>query len=288
MKNTFILNGLLFAALWASASSAAKFGLLSAEPMVLFDIRFFGAGFLLLLYALLVERQRLPRGDEWKQLAVFGLLNTTIYLGFFVFAMKQVAAGIGSLATATNPLLITVLSAFWARKKVDTGEWVAIALGMTGVAIATYPLLQNSFATPEGLLLLFLSMISYSAATIYYSEIDWKLSRSSINGWQNVMAGVMSIPIVWFFHDKENHFDVRFWGAELWLMIPVSVLAIQVWLKLLQTDAVRASLFLFLCPVFGFLYATLLLDEPFTWHTVAGTAFVLAGLWIGQRVRKRV
>lgn len=286
MKNTFILNGLLFAALWASASSAAKFGLLSVEPMVLFDIRFFGAGTLLLLYALLVERQRLPRGGEWKQLLVFGLLNTTIYLGFFVFAMKQVAAGIGSLATATNPLLITVISAFWTRKKVEKGEWLAIALGMTGVAIATYPLLQNSFATPQGLLLLFLSMVSYSAATIYYSEIDWKLSRSSINGWQNVIAGLMSIPLIWLFHKEDNHFDARFWGAEIWLMIPVSVLAIQVWLKLLKTDAVRASLFLFLCPVFGFAYATFLLDEPFTWYTVAGTAFVLTGLWIGQRVRR--
>ncbi|WP_420152673.1 DMT family transporter [Siphonobacter sp.] len=283
MKNSFWGTGLLFAALWSSASVAAKFGLQSAEPMLLFDIRYFGAGILLLTYALGVEKQRLPQGKEWLQIATFGLLNTVVYLSLFVFAMKQVAAGIGSLAIALNPLLISVLSAFWTGQKVASKQWTAIALGMAGVALATYPLLQNSFATPQGLLLLFLSMLSYSVATIYFSGIDWKLSRSSINGWQTLMAGLICLPLVFVFHEKPNLFDTRFWASEVWLTIFVSVLAVQLWLKLLHTDAVRASLFLFLCPVFGFAYATFLLGEPFSWYTGLGTVLVLVGLWMGQK-----
>lgn len=228
----------------------------------------------------------MPQGKEWLQLLLFAVLNTVIYLGLFVFAMKQVAAGIGSLAIAINPLLISIISAFYTGKSVRSKAWIAIVLGMAGVAIATYPLLQNSFATPQGLLLLFLSMLSYSVATIYFSEIDWKLSRSSINGWQALISGVICLPLIYFFHEKESHYDNRFWATEVWLIIFVSVAAVQLWLKLLKDDAVRASLFLFLCPVFGFAYATFLLGEPFTLYTAAGTVLVLIGLWIGQRSGK--
>ncbi|MFT4032724.1 MAG: DMT family transporter [Siphonobacter sp.] len=286
MKNSFIYAGILFAALWASASAAAKFGLRSVEPMVLFDIRFIGAGLLLLGYAFLIEKQPLPKGREWLQLFIFGLLNTAIYLTLFVFAMKEVAAGIGSMLTATNPLLISIMLALWTRKRIQVTAWVAIALGMTGIAIATYPLLLDSYATPRGLLYLGLSMVAYSAGTIYFSEVKWNLSRTSINGWQTLIAGIVCIPLAYGFHKEINVFDTRFWAAEAWLMIPVSVIAVQLWLWLLKTNAVKASLFLFLCPPFGFLYATFLLGESFTLYTLAGTILVLIGLWIGQKIPK--
>jgi probable blue pigment (indigoidine) exporter len=283
---SFLLTGLLFAALWASASAAAKFGLRSAEPLVLFNIRFFIAGALLLAYAYGVEQQPLPRGRrEWTQLAVFGLLNTALYLSLFVLAMKTTAAGIGSLATATNPLFISLLTAFWVGKPVAAREWGGVALGIAGVALATYPLLQNSYATTTGLLLLGGSMISYSIGTIYYSERTWTLSRSALNGWQTILSAVMLLPLTGYLYEGRNRFDVTFWASEFWLVVLVSVLAVQLWLRLLRADAVRASLFLFLCPIFGFAYATLLLGEPFTWQTVAGTVLVLLGLWLGQRRR---
>ncbi len=287
MKPTpFLLTGLLFAALWASASAAAKFGLRSAEPLVLFNVRFFLAGLLLLAYAYGVERQPLPRGREWRQLAVFGFLNTALYLSLFILAMKTTAAGIGSLATATNPLFISLLTAFWVGKPVAARAWGAVALGIAGVGLATWPLLENSYATTTGLLLLGGSMVSYSIATIYYSEQVWTLSRSALNGWQTLFAAVMLLPLTGYRYEGRNRFDGMFWAAEFWLVVLVSVVAVQLWLRLLRADPVRASLFLFLCPIFGFTYATLLLGEPFTWQTVAGTALVLLGLWLGQRKPK--
>src|SRR5690606_32356030 len=111
MKNIFI--GILFAMLWASASVATKFGVLSVPPLVLANIRFFIAGILLLSYSWINSRRtnfRLPTKTEWKHLAIFGLFNTTLYLGLYVYAMKYTAAGIGSLAVSTNPLIIVLLS----------------------------------------------------------------------------------------------------------------------------------------------------------------------------------
>ena len=95
MKNNII--GLVFAMLWASASVATKLGLLSAQPLVIANVRFFLAGFLMLLGAHVLRKYRLPERDEWQPILIYGLLNVTIYLGLYVLAMQELSAGVGSL-----------------------------------------------------------------------------------------------------------------------------------------------------------------------------------------------
>ncbi|MRS64878.1 DMT family transporter [Larkinella terrae] len=279
-----LLPGLLFAALWASASAATKFGVLSADPLVLANTRFLIAGPLMLAVAHGIQRGPLPNRTEFKRLTLFALLNTTIYLGAFVLAIRQVSAGIGSLSTATSPLFITLLSAIWLKRPVRWYEFAGIFIGMLGVLVATYPLLQNSFATVPGLLILLGGMISVSLATVYYTRFRWKLPNLVINGWQVLIGGFLLLPFTFLFGNfEQSHFDTRFWGSVFWLIIPVSVISLQIWFYLVRQDAVKASLWLFLCPIFGFTYSSILLDEPLSVYTFLGTALVLVGLYLGQR-----
>jgi probable blue pigment (indigoidine) exporter len=276
-------TGILFAILWASASVAGKFGLFSAEPLVLFNLRFFGAGLVLLFFVYGFRRDRLPKGVEWKQLSVFGALNTTLYLGLFVIALSEVTPGITTLAVALNPLLIGVLSAVWAKRKVLAREWIGIVIGSAGVFIAAYPHLKTNFASAEGLVLLGFSQLAYSVGAVYYADVDWKISRITINAWQVFIGGLLLLPFTLLVYQNESTFDLRFFLALAWLIIPVSVIAVQLWLRLLKADAVRASMWLYLCPVFGFLYAWILVGEPLGYYTFAGTALVLGALYLGQK-----
>jgi drug/metabolite transporter (DMT)-like permease len=285
MKN--ILAGFAFAALWASASTVTKYGLQSAHSLVIANVRFFIAGVLMLLFAHLLRGYRLPQRQEWFPLALYGFLNITAYLGLFAIAIQYVSAGIGSLAIATNPLIISILSAIWLGRKAKWVEWIALSLGMIGVGIATYPLLQNSYATPEGLWILFFTMLSYSIGTIYYSGKKWTLPILTINGWQVFFGGVFLLPFTFLMADmSKDTYDTRFWGVIIWLVIGVSVGAVQLWLYLLKIDPVKAAMWLFLCPIFGFIYANLLLKEPITSYTFIGTALVLIGLYLGQKSKQ--
>ncbi|WP_461054595.1 DMT family transporter [Spirosoma arcticum] len=287
-----ILPGLLFAALWASASVATKFGVQSVHPLILANVRFFIAGTGMLLFAYGVQRNRAQRArDSWPtrtefgQLTIFALLNTTIYLGAFVLALKEVSAGIGSLSTATNPLFIALLSALWLRRMPRRNELGGLLLGIIGVGVATYPLLQNSYATISGLVILLVGMVSVSAATVYYARIEWRLPTLVINGWQVLIGGLLLLPFTLLFADfGASHYDGRFWASVFWLILPVSVAALQLWFYLVRQDAVRASLWLFLCPIFGFIYSYLLMDEPITGYTIVGTGLVISGLWLGRKL----
>lgn len=288
MKNVVI--GVLFAILWSSASVATKFGVLSVSPLILANTRFFIAGILLLAFTYLFFKHksyRLPTRREFIQLSVFGLLNTTIYLGLYVFAMKYTAAGIGSLAVSTNPLIISIISGYVINRTPTGKEWFGIIVSMAGIAIATYPLLNGNTTTNTGIILLITSMISVSFASVYYAKVNWALPNLLINGWQVLLGGVFLLPFTIYFSNFSNlALDIRFWVSVLWLSIAVSIAGLICWFYLLKLDTVKASLWLFLCPLFGFLFAWLLMDEPITGFTCVGTLLVLSGLFIGQRKSK--
>jgi probable blue pigment (indigoidine) exporter len=279
-----LVTGLLFAFLWASAAVATKYGIRSADPLILANIRFLLAGGGMLLYAYIFKEATLPKGKEWQQLIIFGFLNTTIYLSCFVIAMKSVSAGIGSLSTATSPLFIMMISALWLKRRLRWYEITGMLLGLTGVAVATYPLLENAHATVSGILILMGGMLSVSVATVYYARVKWTMSNLAINGWQVFLGGLLLFTVTFLTGNfSDSKFDLQFWLAAGWLIIPVSVIALQLWFYLVNKDAVKASLWLFLCPVFGFFFSWLLLHEPITWFTLAGTVLVVSGLYLAQR-----
>jgi drug/metabolite transporter (DMT)-like permease len=228
------------------------------------------------------KERKLPNNKEWIQLIVFGTLNTALYLGIFIIALKEVAAGITTLMLALNPLMISIITSLWLKRKIAPSEWGSIALGITGVGVATFPLIQNGYASPLGIALLIVSMLAYSIAAVYYSSVPWTLSRMTINGWQVLIGGLILLPFTLIFEGGHTQFDFRFWMSLAWLVVPVSILAVQLWLHLLKEDTVKASLWLFLCPIFGLVYASFLLHEPFSTYTVIGALMVIGSLLWGQ------
>ena len=279
-----IFAGLIFAALWGSGSVATKLGLKVSQPLLLINTRFFLAALIMLATSLLVNKDRFPKRNEWLPLLVCGILSMAIYPSAFVYAMKHVTAGIGTLGSATCPLIISVLNAVWLRKRITWNIWTGLFIGLVGIAVAIYPLLLNARATPTGVFLLTFSMLCYSVGTVYYQSVTWTLPRLSINGWQVLFGGIVLLPFTGFvFEIADNDFNPTFWFSVLWLVIPVSIIAVQIWLYLLKAEPTQASLWLFLCPIFGFFYSYLLTGEPITIYTIIGTALVIGGLYLGKK-----
>jgi drug/metabolite transporter (DMT)-like permease len=287
MRLKFIWVGIIFAILWSSASAATKIGLQSAQPFVIAVSRFFLAGGIMLGFSHGIMRKRLPEGGEWKQLIIYGLLNISIYLGLYVLSMQQIAAGIGSLGTATNPVMISFISALFFGQRLTLKNIASLLLCMAGVFVAAYPLLQNSYASTGGILILIASMLSYSLGAIYYSRKNWHdLNTLTINGWQTLLGGVFLLPVLFLtYRHSKNSFDYRFIGSVAWLVIPVSIGAVQCWLWLLTVSPLKAAYWLFLCPVFGFIIASFTLHEPLGIYTLMGVLLVIAGLYIIQYQR---
>ena len=287
-RGKLILAGITFAFLWASASAATKVGLSAVQPMVVFVPRFFLAAAIMLLISHAGMKKRLPQGKEWKQLAVYGLFNISLYLGIYVVGMTGTSAGLGSLATATNPVFISLLSAIWLRKPLQPLTILSLLLCLAGVAVAAWPLLAASYATPLGLSLVLASMIAYSVGAIYFSASSLGgLHIFTVNGWQTLFGGLFLLPVmIWQYDPALNSFNLTWLLSTLWLIGPVSMAAVLLWLFLLKDNPVKASFWLFLCPVFGFGISAVLMHEPLSLFTLAGVALVIGGLCLVQMRKK--
>jgi probable blue pigment (indigoidine) exporter len=131
---------------------------------------------------------------------------------------------------------------------------------------------------------LLLSMVSYSMGAIYISGKKWNnLSIITINGWQILLGGVFLFPLaLYFYMPEKNQFTIEFWSSVLWLAIPVSIFASQLWLWLLNINPIKAGFWLFLCPLFGALIAAILLHDPISIYTLIGIILVIAGLFFSR------
>lgn len=232
--------------------------------------------------------KRLPSGQEWKQLSIYGLLNISIYLGAYIVAMQEVSPGLGSLAIATNPVFISLMSSIFFGQRLRPAILISLLLCSAGVTLAAWPLIQQSMATPFGIGLLMSSMLVYSIGTLYFSRQPWSdLHILTINGWQTLLGGVFLLPAAALtFDPAKNVWDTHFFGSVLWLALPVSILAVQLWLFLLRDNPVKAAFWLFLCPVSGYVIANVLMKEPVGLYAVAGMLLVIAGLYLVQRSKK--
>ncbi|HEY0670059.1 MAG TPA: DMT family transporter, partial [Sphingobacteriaceae bacterium] len=132
----WVIAGVLFSLLWASASSATKIGLDAAQPLFIAVLRFGIASVIMLAYAHMAKGYSLPAGREWVDIAVYGLLNISIYLGCYVFAMQEVTASIGAIATATNPVFISLMSVFFLKKRLTWNVILSLMICIAGVFCA--------------------------------------------------------------------------------------------------------------------------------------------------------
>lgn len=223
----------------------------------------------------------MPNNREWKQLMIYGALNITAYLGFYVIAMQNVSAGFGSLAVATNPVFIALFASFFLGYKLRLRAVISMLICFIGVSIVAYPLMQTGLTTYEGIFFMTLSMVSYSIGTLYYSRQNWDgLHILTINGWQTLMGGVFLMPFLIYTYDGAiNNYDFAFWLSVSWLALPVSIAAVLLWLYLLREHPIKASYWLFLCPIFGFFIARLFVSEPINLYTALGVLLVIVGLY---------
>jgi probable blue pigment (indigoidine) exporter len=281
-----ILEGLLFSILWASATVATKFAVHSVDPFLLTLLRFLVVALVLQAFAFLFRRKssRLPTKQEFRQLFILGVLNVTVYMTGYLIAIKTVSAGLISLFSASNPLILILLSALVLKKKLSMQQRIGIAIAFSGLVLAAIPNLKDSHATFWGLIAFVAGITSLSFGSIYYSKTNIKLSKMSVNTWQISIGGLLFVPIV-ALNTGNNylHADLNFYLSFAWLVVPVTIIAYALWLKLLDADPVKAGIWLFLTPVLSYIMAVLIMHEHITPYGVGGAILVVTGLLYSRR-----
>ena len=281
--------GLLFAFLWASGPIAAKIGFKGSPPLTILDARFFLAATIMLTINYGIQRHNpRPKRSDWKHIVILALTNSTIYLGLCWLALLQISAGVLNLFIACNPFLVAIFSSLWLGRKVTSQEWLGMIVSAVGLVIATAPSLVGSHASISGVLMAIIAVVTYAFGSVYFKWAKVELSGRLINGWQIAIGGLILFPFAAALNGPTLPTITPNLVVGLsWSVIAISICGIILWFYLLKKDPVRANMWMFLTPVFGYLQAALVLGEPIRVTDIIGTVFVLMGLVVSGTIELR-
>ncbi len=283
-------TGLLFTMLWGTGSVAVKFGLHSADALILAAVRFIGMGLIFGPYYCFLKKERFwPNKAEWKSIFIYGFLSSTLMLGTFFAAMPYASAGISMLFIAVGPLLIALFSSIILKRKLSRFEVIGMLISFTGLIVASVAALPTASIKPTGIVLLTIYILAYAISSVYFSNIKLALSNAVFNIWQVFIGGMLLLPLCFLTGNYHIHkLDANLFLTFAWLIIVLSFIANQLWLYLLDEDTVTAGNWLFLTPIFGYAFGYFLLGENVTLYALAGTALVLIGLFISKKHNKSI
>ena len=278
---------LFYILLWSSAFIATKVGVTHSPPLTLLAARVLVAAALLAALAR-ARGLRWPEGRAtWGRLALFGLLNSGLYLGCTYVALRHLSAGMAAIIAAANPLLLTLLAPRLLGERLTWMRALGLALGFGGVVFVMGARLDARGGTDTlgGMVLAVAGVVCLVGATVLYKRRPPREHPLVVNTVQLGAAGlVLAVPALLFEHPERVRVDLPLAWSFLYLVLVISIGASLLWFWLLgRGEASAVSAYYFLTPICGLALAALLLGEPFGLRDGIGLAAVAAGIALINR-----
>src|SRR5437870_6708690 len=147
--------------IWGSTFLAIRIALQGYPPLLLAGLRFVIAGAVTYAWAR-ARGAPPPMRTEWRSSLIVGTLLVCAN-GCVSIAEQWVSSGVAAVAIASVPLWVALFAGLFGRWP-SRGEWLGLAVGLSGVA-----LLQSAGelrASPAGALVLTFSCVSWSLGSI--------------------------------------------------------------------------------------------------------------------------
>lgn len=277
--------------LWSCNVSLVKVGLTALDPLVFVAIRFaVAAGALLLLVrwregGVGIRRADLPR------LACAAFIGVTLQQVLFILGLAAGTASSASILFATSPLWTVLIATLVGQERPSLRFGASLALGMAGVALVVRGSPAGDGAGGVlGDLLLLAAALTWAAYSVMIVPLLGRYSANRVSAAVTTLGALMLLPLGM---PALLATDPGAVPPGIWAVVGYAALGAVVVTNLLYFTAIRhvgasrGAAFLYLQPVFGVLFAVLLLGESVTLLQLAGGAVVLASILSGRRVPRR-
>ena len=226
---------------------------------------------------------------DW--IAVLSLGFIGYYLSSFLdFAgLVYISASLERLILYLSPTMVVVMGWLLFKRPVVARQMVGMAISYGGVVLVFGKELNVQGAQIAwGAFLVFLSAISYTFYLVYSGEIVMRLGSLRLAGLASSVACICCLLQFALLRPLSAAWVVP---EVMWLSVLNATLctALPVLLVMMAVERIGSSAAAqagMVGPVSTILLGTLLLGEPFTWLTAAGTALVLTGIFVFTQSRR--
>lgn len=276
---------LLFLCVWSAGYAVAKLALEYTEPLNLLAYRFTGA-FLVLTPFVLLLRLKMPKLSTCYSLMGTGLFLHIGHFGSIYVGMKLGAsASIMALFAASQPVLVIISAALFARKIPSWKIWLSLCLGLLGAALIIGVDMQQNQGFLLGALLGFTAVVGMSIGQVI--DKQRKLDIHPIVGtWvQYAFASVVSLPVAYYFEGFAATITLPFVASLSYLVLGNSILGIMLMLFIVRNGSVsKVASIMFMVPAVGALIAWPVAGEIPELITVPGFMLAMLGAYWTSRL----
>ena len=216
------------------------------------------------------------------------------FCGYYLASMldftglQYVSAGLERLILYLNPTLVLLISIVVLGKHISARQAVAVTISYLGVALVFGQ--EASFEGRNvvlGTVLVFGSAVAYAVYLVASGEVVQRLGAVRLTGAASSVACVFAIAQLLLLRGAAGVPvpEPVFWYSLANAVFTTFAPVLMVMMAVERIGAAMASQCGMVGPMSTVLLGVLVLGEPFTGWVVAGTALVLAGVWLLARWR---
>lgn len=277
---------------WGANYTVGKWGMLGFDPLTFNLLRFAGATPILFILLYVLEKDIKIKLRDWRELALLGLVGTTIYQILFMSAVKYASATNASLLVAVSPVFTAIFA--WLAKQERLGRQGRWGSGLASLGLILVILFgTNKLATGWGVWRGdLIGLLASSVWGLYpvlahrtlkkYSALR-TITYGSLFG--TIFLLFLSLPEIIRFN--WSHVPLASYGSLLFSIGPVTAYAMVVWYHAIsKAGANRVMAYMYAVPVVAVLTAAVILGERIHLGQVIGTAVIFAGISLIQADRR--
>lgn len=273
--------------LWGTTWIASKEGVRHMPALQMVGIRQLLGGLCYVLF-FLVKGTPLPKGKEWRPVAILSFLNFVVSNSLSTWGVQYISAGLGSIIGSIFPLWLVMIAFFTTKKSLHTKTIVGIIAGFAGICVIFYEHLKD-FLNPHfrfGIFISLLSTWSWAFGTIYTKKQAVHFNPYFSLGLQMLISGIalttftnlsgIAMPL--------TEVPAQSWVAIAYLVIFGSIISFIAYLYALQhLPTTQASIYAYINPIVAVLLGWLLFNEILTPFIFAGMLITLLGVYFVNR-----
>lgn len=270
-------------------------------PFFMAGMRLLPAGVLIILAAVVSGRPQPSSWQAWLWIALFGIVDGTLFQGFLAEGLVKTSAGLGSVMIDSQPLAVALLSLWLFQERIGLWGWLGLGLGVTGISLIGLPdewifrLLgtgaevsignwQNLFASGEWLMLL--AALSMAVGTVLIRFVTRYTDPVTATGWHMIIGGLPLWGISSVMESQQwQHLVGSEWLALGYATVFGSAIAYGLFFYFASSGSLTSfSSLTFLTPIFALLFGHLLLSEVLSTIQWVGVFLTLISIYlINQR-----
>ncbi len=270
----------LASVIWGGMYVASDALMHQIPPFVALELREAVAAIILISIAARRGLLKVDRADRLSFVGV-GIIGFTTSIGFQFSGTHDAGAGLGSLVTASSPVLIAVLGVVVLKERVPPVRWVAIAVALAGVVVVLGTPAGGPRAA-KGVMLLLVAMVAWSVYTIWSRRLLDRYHALTVVAVASGVGAITSLPLAIVAGDRSATplpTTLLGWGEVGYIGIFGMVVAYFLWVSgFKHVDASRGAVMLLFQPLTGVLLSAAILGEPISAGTMMGGILISLGV----------